>query len=69
MIIQNQSLNWKLECTCIIIITVYETSSEMFDIGHCPIKIEVTVENFSVFTTIQIIKSYTQVLVHVRKSD
>ena len=55
----NGSIDLKLEH-----IVVYENSSEEFDIGHCPIKVKVTV---SPFTTIQTVKAHISALAHVRK--
>ena len=41
-------------------IVVYESSSDEFDIEHCQIKVKVTVglKKFSLFTTIQTVRSY-----------
>ena len=50
-------------------IVVYENSSDKFDIGHCLIKVKVTVllKDVSPFTTIQTLKSYISALAHVIK--
>ena len=47
---------------------VYENSSDVFYIGHCPIKVKVTagLQKFSPFTTIQTIRSYNSTLVQAR---
>ena len=44
-------------------------SLEVFGIGHCPVKVKVTgrLYIFSLFTTIQSVKSYISALPHVRK--
>ena len=49
----NGSIDLKLEH-----IVVYENSSDECDIGHCLIKVKVTVRllNFSPFTTVQTVK-------------
>ena len=50
-------------------IVVYENGSDEFDIEHCQIKVKVTVsvQNFSPFTTIQTVRSYDSTLVQDRK--
>ena len=57
----NGSIDLKLEH-----IVVYENSSDEFDIGHCPIKVKVTLK-FSPFTTIQTVKAHISALAQVRK--
>ena len=46
-------------------IVVYENSSDEFDIEHH--RIEVGVQKFSPFTTIQTVRSYNSTLVQARK--
>ena len=48
---------------------MYGNSTDEFDIEHCRIKVKVTVglQKFSLFTTIQTVKSYNSTLVHARK--
>ena len=50
-------------------IVVYENSSDEFDIDHHQIKVKVTVglQMFSIFTTIQTVRSYNSTLVQARK--
>ena len=61
---RNRSRNMKLEY-----ILVYEISLEKFDIEHCGIKVKVTVslQMLSPFTTIHTIRSYNSTLVQARK--
>ena len=49
-------------------IVVYENSSGEFDIELCRIKVKVTVgvQKFSIFTTIQTVRSYSSTLVQAR---
>ena len=57
------SRNTKLEY-----FVVYENSSDEFDIELCQIKVKVMVgiQNFSPFTTIQTVRSYSSTLVQAR---
>ena len=50
-------------------IVVYENSSDEVDIEHCRIKVKVTVgiQKFSVFATIQTVRSSNSTLVQDRK--
>ena len=47
----------------------YENSSEGFDIEHCRMKVKATVglQIFSLFSTIQTVRSYNSTLVQARK--
>ena len=60
----NGSIDVKLEHT-----VVDENSLDEFDIGHCPIKVEVMawLWNFFPFTTIQNVKAHISALAQVRK--
>ena len=60
---RNRSRNTKLEY-----IVVYENSSDKFDIELRRIKVKVTVgvQKFSLFTTIQTVRSYSSILVQAR---
>ena len=60
---RNRSRNTKLDY-----IVVYENSSEEFDIELRRIKVKVTVgvQKFSLFTTIQTVRSYSSTLVQAR---
>ena len=60
---RNSSRNTKLEY-----VVVYENSSDEFDIELRRIKVKVTVgvQNFSPFTTIQTVRSYSSTLVQAR---
>ena len=50
-------------------IVVYENSSDDFDIEHHRIKVKVTVglEKFSLFTTIETVRSYNSTFIQARK--
>ena len=52
-------------------IVVYDSSLDNFDIGHCWIKVHVTVgfRKFSPFTAIQIARSYNFDLAQVKDDD
>ena len=58
----NGSIHLKLEH-----IVVYGNSLEEFDIGHCAIKVKVTVSDFEIFLHLQTVRSYISALAHVRK--
>ena len=60
---RNRSRNTNLQY-----IVVYENSSDEFDIELCRIKVKVTagVQTFSLFTTIQTVRSYSSTLVQTR---
>ena len=49
----------KFEC---VVVGLYENISDKFDNGHCQIKVK-----FTLFTTIQTIRSYNSTLIEARK--
>ena len=73
--LENAIIGYSLESLCVCsrntkseYIVVYENSSDVFDIELHRIKVKVTVgvQKFSLFTTIQTVRSYSSTLVQAR---